>query len=88
MDTTMTQSRGTQVNWPTRRYRQYALVGALLIVVVLLLTSCGGGTREQAAGSTPSGPAAPDVSATTLEGEQFSLAQQRGKPVLLVFMAS
>lgn len=88
MDTTMTQSTERPANRPNRHLGRYGLIGALLIVAVLVLTSCGSGTPKQAAAPAPSGPVAPDVTATTLEGEQFSLAQQRGKPVLIFFMAS
>ncbi len=88
MDATMTQPTTTPANRPDRHLGRYGLVGVFLIAAALLLTSCGGGTTKQAVAPTSNGPVAPDVSATTLEGEQFSLAQQRGKPVLILFMAS
>jgi peroxiredoxin len=88
MATMMRDPTGNQANGTNRHIRRYGLIGALLIVAALLLISCGGGTPKQAAAPAPSGPAAPDVKAQTLEGEQFSLAQQHGKPVLLLFMAS
>ena len=88
MDTTMTQPTEMQANRPNRHLGRYGLIGALLIVAALLLTSCGGGTPKQAAAPAPSGPVAPDVTIATLDGEQFNLAQQRGKPVLILFMAS
>lgn len=88
MDTTTTQPTDSQTNRPTRRIGRYGLIGTLLLVAALILTSCGGGTPKQAAAPAPSGPVAPDVTAQTLEGEQFSLQQQHGKPVLILFMAS
>lgn len=64
--------------------------GALLLVLgALLLASCGAPAASgPAAGAAQTGPAAPALSVTTLDGEPFVLAQQRGRPVLLFFMAA
>jgi ABC-type glycerol-3-phosphate transport system substrate-binding protein len=48
---------------------------AALLAAVLSLTACGG-TGETS-----------DFSATTLEGEEFNLAEKRGEVVALYFMA-
>ncbi len=48
---------------------------AALLAAVLSVTACGG------AGETS------DFSATTLEGEEFNLAEKRGEVVALYFMA-
>lgn len=48
---------------------------AALLAAILAITACGG------AGETS------DFSATTLEGEEFNLAEKRGEVVALYFMA-
>ena len=71
--------------------RALVVVFALLTVVV---SSCGGETAEEAAPpdttttateTAPSegGPMAPAIEGTTLEGERLSLADFRGRPVLV-----
>ena len=53
-----------------------AVLLAAVSLAMLSITACGG------AGSSPS-----DFSATTLEGDEFSLAEKRGEIVALYFMA-
>lgn len=48
-------------------------------------------TRPAPAGAQAPAPAenlAPDITVATLEGERFSLAERRGKPVVVLFSAS
>jgi hypothetical protein len=49
---------------------------AALLAAVLSITACGGAVE------------ASDFSATTLEGEEFNLADKRGEVVALYFMAA
>ncbi len=53
----------------------------MLMVVVLPIAGCGG----SGAGSV--GEEAADFSVTTLEGDEFNLADKRGEVVALFFMA-
>jgi thiol-disulfide isomerase/thioredoxin len=64
-------------------YRGATILGAVLILVAALLVGCGSG-----GGSGSDGNMAPDFSGTTLDGVEASLSDYRGKPLLLVFMAS
>ncbi|MCA1719282.1 MAG: hypothetical protein LC781_21480 [Actinobacteria bacterium] len=62
------------------RRNEKAIKAVLLAAVSLAMfsiTACSG------AGNSPS-----DFSATTLEGEEFGLAQKRGEVVALYFMAA
>jgi thiol-disulfide isomerase/thioredoxin len=72
-----------------RHERTAAVVGALLIVAVVL-GGCGSSssTVSTTEATTISGNTAPDFSGVTLDGVQVSLSAYRGKPVVLVFMAS
>jgi cytochrome oxidase Cu insertion factor (SCO1/SenC/PrrC family) len=71
-------------------------LGVLLAVVALAAAACGGGTSTQ--GTSPETtttttepppadgkqrPQAPPIDGTTLDGETVSLADFRGKPVLV-----
>ncbi len=49
---------------------------AAVVITVLSVTACGGPGQ------------ASDFNATTLEGEEFSLAEKRGEVVALYFMAA
>ena len=60
------------------------IVFAALLAVSLLLAGC----FSSAGGTTTTGAPAPDFSGVTLDGEQVSLSDYRGKPVVIVFMAS
>lgn len=57
-----------------------ALALAATLVVILSITACGG------AGA--GGEEAAEFSVTTLEGDEFSLADKRGEVVALYFMAA
>ncbi len=54
-----------------------AVLLAAVSLAMLSITACGGSSVQ------PS-----DFSATTLEGEEFGLAQKRGEVVALYFMAA
>jgi len=56
------------------------VLGIALLAVALLVGACGS--------SGGSGKVAPAFSAQTLDGTAFSLADYRGKPLVLAFMAS
>jgi hypothetical protein len=72
-------------------------LGSLLALVALFAVACGGerGTQEQMPtqpeppaeqdppAGDPSRPKAPPVGGTTLDGEELSLADFRGRPVLV-----
>jgi len=65
------------------------LLPPLFLALTLTLAGCGTPSSAAQPGQTaPSGPPAPDISVATIDGEQFALAQQRGRPVLLFFMAA
>lgn len=49
---------------------------AAVVITVLSVAACGGSSQ------------ASDFSATTLEGEEFSLEEKRGEVVALYFMAA
>ncbi|HEV8687326.1 MAG TPA: hypothetical protein VGQ84_08620 [Gaiellaceae bacterium] len=53
-----------------------------LLTVVFVLASCGGGGGEAAPPTTAARPA-PEVAGRTLEGQSLSLADLRGKPVVV-----
>ncbi len=57
-----------------------ATLAAMMLVAVLAVAACGG--------SGAGGEEAADFSATTLEGEEFGLAEKRGEVVALYFMAA
>lgn len=98
------QSRRTTLALPAataaRRPRTLAIATPLeiLLIGLVLLGAIIWRAREGdqlAAGRVPAGaapagerPLAPDVSVVTLEGRRVSLAEWRGKPVVLYFMAS
>lgn len=54
---------------------------AMMLMAALSIAGCGG----SGAGSV--GEEAADFSVTTLDGEEFSLAEKRGEVVALYFMA-
>ncbi len=54
---------------------------AAMLIVVLLIPACGG------AGAGSVDEEAADFGATTLEGDEFNLADERGEVVALYFMA-
>ena len=58
------------------------------IAVVALVLAFGGGDDGSAAGEAPQGTPAPEVSFTYFDGSQGTLADLRGKPVILNFWAS
>lgn len=65
----------------------------LTLLFAILLGGCAGGPASEGArraesGNGDSGEAAPEVSFTTFEGGTFSLAEQRGTPVVLNFWES
>lgn len=59
-----------------------ATLAAMLLTAMLSVAACG------ASGSGSGGEEAADFSATTLEGEEFGLAEKRGEVVALYFMAA
>lgn len=70
-------------------------IALLLLVLLLAAVACGSsaseGTTEttQTAQTTDAGGAqAPDFNGVTLAGEEVSLSEYRGKPLVLAFMAS
>lgn len=66
-----------------------SLLPPLFLALALTLAACGTPSSAARSGqAAPSGPPAPDISVATIDGEQFALAQQRGRPVLLFFMAA
>ncbi len=58
-----------------------AIMLVMLMVVVLSIAACGG------TGTGSVGEEAADFSVTTLEGDEFNLADKRGEVVALFFMA-
>lgn len=48
----------------------------------------GGAAATEGTVAKPSGPSAPDFAVRTLDGRTFSLAEQRGKTVVMLFTAS
>lgn len=65
------------------------LLVTVLALGAVVLAGCGkpDGLAGANQATSPSGPPAPDISVATIDGERFALAQQRGRPVLLFFMA-
>ena len=59
-----------------------ATLAAILLTAMLSAAACGG------SGAGSGGGEAADFSATTLEGEEFGLAEKRGEVVALYFMAA
>ncbi len=59
----------------SKKMSKAVLLAAMLIVVGLVVVSCGGAGQ------------ASDFSATTVEGDEFSLSEKRGEVVALYFMA-
>jgi thiol-disulfide isomerase/thioredoxin len=78
--------------------RLSAVLGATIAVAMVVLGGCslfseGGSVPGSTAGSTPGGTPisaepAPDFSGVTLDGLSVSLSEYRGRPLVLVFMAS
>lgn len=69
------------------RSRTIMLVGvilALLLTASVVLSGCSSSVEISTTTKAP----APDFSGVTLDGEQVSLSGYRGKPVVVVFMAS
>ena len=73
------------------------LAAALIAVLVISwqvsrqASGPGSGARpdpSEARALAPTENLAPDITVTTLEGERFSLAERRGKPVVVLFSAS
>ncbi|GIW09027.1 MAG: hypothetical protein KatS3mg061_0084 [Dehalococcoidia bacterium] len=64
-----------------------ALIVALFMVRPFLLTPAAPGVLATAVGGGATRPA-PDFQVTTLDGTTFRLAEQRGRPVILYFMAA
>lgn len=65
---------------------------AALLIAALSITACGGPGAQQGSGEGSSGgeqaaEEAADFSVTTLEGDEFRLADKRGEVVALFFMA-
>ncbi len=58
-----------------------ALMLTAVLVVALSITACGG------SGAGSGAEEAADFSATTVEGDEFRLADKRGEVVALYFMA-
>ena len=59
-----------------------ATLAVMLLTAMLSVAACGG------SGAGSGGGEAADFSATTLEGEEFGLAEKRGEVVALYFMAA
>ena len=59
----------------------------VVAAAVLALVACGGADEEQGQTAAPR-RAAPTISGTTLDGRKLSLAQFRGKPVMVNAWAS
>src|SRR5712692_3279283 len=74
------------------RYRALAIgalaAAAVVVVVTVLIGVNLFGNRQSTATTGDSKSAAPDFTARLLEGGTFNLAEQRGKPVLVLFTAS
>jgi thiol-disulfide isomerase/thioredoxin len=66
------------------RRRQHALLG---LVVALVLTACAGDTTPQEE-AVPTGPPVPDRTFETFDGEELSLADLTGTPLVVNFWAS
>ncbi len=64
---------------------------AAMLVGMLSVAGCGGsGAQEgssESSGGKEVGEEAPDFTATTLQGNEFNLAEKRGEVVALFFMA-
>lgn len=77
----------------SRAWSWTAALLLLLVAVVMAGAACGGSSSEGEAQTTattdaPSGVMASDFSGVTLDGQEVSLSQYRGKPLVLAFMAS
>ena len=59
-----------------------AILLAAMLAAILSISACGG------SGGSSSGEAAADFSVTTIEGDEFNLADERGEVVALYFMAA
>lgn len=59
-----------------------AITLAAMLLATLSITACGG------SGAGSGGEEAADFSVTTLEGDEFNLADKRGEVVALYFMAA
>ena len=59
---------------------------ALVVATVLALAACGGGDAE--VDPPAARQAAPPITGTTLDGDELSLEQFRGKPVMVNAWAS
>jgi thiol-disulfide isomerase/thioredoxin len=67
---------------PLRKRRWFRWVSDIVLVVAIYL-----GVRAYQTRNLPEGPA-PELSATTLQGEPLSLSDYRGAPVMLHFWAT
>lgn len=92
-------SRRTAQNRRARAVPVPLIAGGLAVVLIglaLLTWQLGRQTASPTAGVQSAGPEgraaaedrAPDIRVTTLEGEPFSLADSRGKPIVVLFSAS
>ncbi len=61
---------------------------AALLIAALSITACGGSGAQEGASASSGGEEAADFSVTTLDGEEFRLADKRGEIVALYFMAA
>ena len=73
----------------TRKSRTglWITLGVVVVLSVLIVAGALTWGRQKAAGAQVSGPAAPDFTVPTLDGETFTLSEHRGKPVILFAMA-
>jgi peroxiredoxin len=86
-----TRPRHARRRVPPRRYLAWAALAGLALLVVLatwpwLASSRVPGATGSTAGQR-AGQQAPDFRVATLDGTSFALSAQRGKPVVLFFMA-
>jgi hypothetical protein len=58
------------------------------LVAVLALAACGGSDEASAPRPTSSAPAAREIAGETLDGSRLSLAEFRGKPVVVNIWSS
>ncbi len=66
------------------RFRQHA---AITVVFALVLAACSGGADEQES-APAAGPPVPDGTFETFDGEQLSLVELSGEPLVVNFWAS
>jgi cytochrome c biogenesis protein CcmG/thiol:disulfide interchange protein DsbE len=81
----MTESAATPV--PARRTLPWLIFGIIAVFIIVLLVVLAIAVRTRGAPPLASG-SAPDFTVTTFDGETYSLADLKGKPVVLNFWAS